>query len=95
MQAGGIEDLELAVCLIKQYVHVIYRGVIHVRVLQESFIFANGNILLDGYLEVVWCQNVSHPGGNMPAIWYVRFRVDSDGIRPLYQFSFFIFSTMP
>ena len=28
-------------------------------------------------------QNVSHPAGNMPATWYVWFRVDSDGIRPL------------
>ena len=41
--------------------HVIYGGAIHVRVLSESFILGNGNILLYEYLEVVWCQNVSHP----------------------------------
>ena len=48
----------------------------------------NECIVLDEDLEVVCCQNVSHPAGNMPAIWYVWFRVDSDGIRPLYQSRF-------
>ena len=31
------------------------------------------------------CQS---PPGNMPAIWHVSFRVDSDGIRPLCQSRF-------
>ena len=57
----------------------------HVRVIQESLILGNECIVLDEDLEVVCCQNVSHPAGNMPAIGYVRFRVDSDGIRPLCQ----------
>ena len=48
----------------------------------------NERIVLDEDLEVMCSQNVSHPAGNMPAIWYVWFRVDSDGIRPLRQFSF-------
>ena len=43
----------------------------------------NECIVLDEDLEVVCCHNVSHHAGNMPAIWYVWFRVDSDGIRPL------------
>ena len=30
----------------------------------------------------------SHPAGNMPVIWYVWFRADSDGIRPLCQSRF-------
>ena len=48
----------------------------------------NECIVLDEDLEVVCCQNVSHPAGNMPAIWYVWFRADSDGIRPLCQSRF-------
>ena len=45
----------------------------------------NERIVLDEDLEVMCSQNVSHPAGNMPAIWYVWFRVDSDGIRQLCQ----------
>ena len=57
---------------VKQYVCVIYSygGMIHVRVLQESFILRNGSILFDEYLyvKVVCCQDIiSHSGGNMPA----------------------------
>ena len=51
----------------KQYVHVIYRGVIHVQVLWDSYILGNWSILLDGYIEGVCCQDVSSDlGGNMP-----------------------------
>ena len=45
----------------------------------------NERIVLDEDLEVMCSQNVSHPAGNMPAIWYVWFRADSDRIRQLCQ----------
>ena len=51
----------------KQYVHVIYRGVIHVQVLWDSSILGNWSILLDGYNDGVCCQEVSSDlGENMP-----------------------------
>ena len=50
-----------------------------------SLILGNECIVLDEHHEVVCCQNVSHPAGNIPAICYVWLRVDSNGIRPLCQ----------
>ena len=47
----------------------------------------NECILLDEDVEVVWCQNVNHPAGNMPAMVCLVL-ADSDGIHPLYQSSF-------
>ena len=40
----------------------------YVRVLLESLALGNECILLDEDVEVVCCQNVSHPAGNMPAM---------------------------
>lgn len=56
----------------KQYLHAIYGAMIHDScmygwVLNESMALGNGCILLDDDIEVVYCQDVSHPGVNMPA----------------------------
>ena len=40
----------------------------------------NGCILLDDDVEVVYRQDISHPGGNMPATVMFWFWVDPDGI---------------
>ena len=53
-----------------------------------SLILGNECIVLDEHHEVVCCQNVCHPDGNMPSIWYVWFGVDSDGIHALCQSAF-------
>ena len=51
----------------------------------------NECIVLDEDLEVVCCHNVSHHAGNMPAIWYVWFRVYSHGIRRYVSLGLVIF----